>query len=142
MSSFFEKIRNALYRFMYGRYGSDALNRALLGLLVLLSLAAALLQAVPIVSIVLRVAECVLIFLVFFRMLSKNIQKRSEENRRFVARFGDAREIAARRRRQKQDTAHRYFTCRRCGTVCRLPKGRGKLIFTCPKCGETRQVKT
>ena len=140
--SFLQKLRDSMYRFMYGRYGTDALNRALLTLVVLLSIASIFLRIIPIVGLILRVIEYVLIFLIFFRMFSKNIAKRSEENRRFVARFGDAREIIARKQRQKQDSEHCYFTCRRCGTVCRLPKGRGKLIFTCPKCGETRKVKT
>ena len=140
--SFLQKLRNSMYRFMYGRYGTDALNRALLTLVVLLSIAGIFLRIIPIVGLILRAVEYLLIFLIFFRMFSKNIAKRSEENRRFVARFGDARAIIARKQRQKQDTAHCYFTCRRCGTVCRLPKGRGKLVFTCPKCGETRKVKT
>lgn len=140
--SFLQKLRDSMARFMYGRYGTDALNRALITLVVLISLAGVFLRIIPIVGLVLRVVEYVLIFLIFFRMFSKNIAKRSEENRRFVARFGDAREIIARKQRQKRDTAHCYFTCRRCGTICRLPKGRGKLVFTCPKCGETRKVKT
>lgn len=140
--SFLNKLRNALYRFMYGRYGTDALNRALLTLLVLLSLAGVFLRMIPVVGLIVRAAEYLLLFLIFFRMFSKNTEKRREENRRFVARFGDAKELMARKQRQRQDTAHRYFTCRRCGTVCRLPKGRGKLIFTCPKCGATRKVKT
>ena len=111
--SFLQKLRNSMYRFMYGRYGTDALNRALLTLVVLLSIAGIFLRIIPIVGLILRALEYGLIFLIFFRMFSKNIAKRSEENRRFVARFGDVREIIARRQRQKQDTEHCLF-CRRC----------------------------
>ena len=25
--------------------------------------------------------------------------------------------------------------CPKCGTVCRVPRGKGKIVITCPKCG-------
>jgi len=33
------------------------------------------------------------------------------------------------------DKDHKYFTCKACGTICRVPVGKGKIIITCPKCG-------
>ena len=40
------------------------------------------------------------------------------------------------------DKDHKYFTCKTCGTVCRVPVGKGKIIITCPKCGAQIQAKT
>ena len=33
------------------------------------------------------------------------------------------------------DKEHKYFTCPNCKTVCRVPRGKGKIVITCPKCG-------
>ena len=33
------------------------------------------------------------------------------------------------------DKEHKYFTCKNCGAICRVPAGKGKIIITCPKCG-------
>ena len=36
---------------------------------------------------------------------------------------------------RSMDKEHKYFTCPNCRTVCRVPRGKGKIIITCPKCG-------
>ena len=38
-------------------------------------------------------------------------------------------------RARHADKEHRYFTCKQCKTICRVPVGKGKIIITCPKCG-------
>ena len=40
-----------------------------------------------------------------------------------------------RKKNQLQDKDHKYFTCKNCSAVCRVPRGRGKIVITCPKCG-------
>jgi RNase P subunit RPR2 len=45
-------------------------------------------------------------------------------------------------RARRADREHRYFTCRQCGTICRVPVGKGKIVITCPKCGAEIRTKT
>ncbi len=37
---------------------------------------------------------------------------------------------------EPQDPAYNYFTCPKCRCALRVPKGKGKIQITCPKCGE------
>jgi uncharacterized paraquat-inducible protein A len=124
MSGFFEKMRAGFRRFMQGRYGSDKLNMALvwvsLGLYIL-----NLLIPVAAVKLGLILVSYVLIAWALFRMLSRNTYKRYHENRKylqFVERI--------------KDREHRYYDCPRCRQPVRVPRGKGKIAITCPKCRE------
>ena len=124
MSGFFEKMRAGFRRFMQGRYGSDKLNMALvwvsLGLYIL-----NLLIPVAAVKLGLILVSYVLIAWALFRMLSRNTYKRYQENRKylqFVERI--------------KDREHRYYDCPRCRQPVRVPRGKGKIAITCPKCRE------
>ena len=45
-------------------------------------------------------------------------------------------------RARRADRDHRYFVCKKCGAVCRVPVGKGKIIITCPKCGAQIHART
>ena len=77
--SFLYKIRDALARFMYGRYGHDHLNRALCFAILILYVLGLFLRKVPVLGVILYYLPTVLWFVVFFRMLSKNYAKRRRE---------------------------------------------------------------
>ncbi len=34
----------------------------------------------------------------------------------------------------KQDSMHKHFSCPCCKQIVRVPKGRGKIVITCPSC--------
>ena len=70
---FFQKIRNALYRFMYGRNGMDQLNLALMFLVLGIDLAAMLVRRVPVLYLILYWLSMVLWLVVIFRLFSKNL---------------------------------------------------------------------
>ena len=72
-----------------------------------------------------------LLFWANFRTFSRNTYKRYQENRRYL-RFMD----------QLRDKEHRYYTCPRCRQTVRVPKGKGKISITCPKCSERFIKKT
>ena len=38
-------------------------------------------------------------------------------------------------RNRDADREHRYFTCKNCKAICRVPAGKGRIVITCPKCG-------
>lgn len=77
-----------------------------------------------------------LLLYAYFRMLSRNVHKRYAENIAFMqktagvrAKFGQLQQRFALRK------TYRYFSCPHCRQQVRVPKGRGKISITCPKCG-------
>lgn len=135
---FFQRIGNGIARFMYGRNGMDQLNRALLVGYLLLSLlrsAAVLwLQSRPLV-LVCDLLLYVFAVLLIFRMFSKNLPRRQAENQRWISWRWRAKNRSTSARARHADKEHKYFTCKNCKAICRVPVGKGKIIITCPKCG-------
>ena len=140
----FERMRNGLIQFMYGRNGMDQLNRALL----VVYLVVWILRMLTAASIhgplyrVWDVLEGVLFILILFRMFSKNLYRRREENQKWVNWWWTVKRAGAGARARHADKDHKYFTCKNCKTICRVPVGKGKIIITCPKCGAQIQAKT
>ena len=116
--------------FMAGRYGTDKLNMAILGTGVAVCLISVFVQATA-VDLLLTVASYGLMFWAIFRTLSRNTYKRYQENRRFLMLLD-----------RIKDKEHRYFECPRCRQPVRVPKGKGKIAITCPKCREKFIKKT
>ena len=129
----FYKFRCAVARFMYGRNGMDQMNRALLrGYLVIL--VAQLIFSLLRLWIPARICESLLwVMMVFilFRMFSKNLTKRRAENQKFMGWIWKARNNAAGAKARRADKEHKYFTCR-CGAICRVPVGKGKIVIPVP----------
>ena len=125
-----KRISGFLRRFMMGRYGTDKLNMAILGAGVVLCLLVMLIR-VPVLVLVMTLLSYVLMFWAIFRMFSRNTYKRYQENRRFL-RFVE----------RLRDREHRYFDCPRCRQPVRVPRGKGKISITCPKCKEKFIKKT
>ena len=129
-------IRNAIQRFMYGRYGNDQLNLFLMGLYLLLYL----------VFIFVRIellywVGFALLFITLFRMLSRNIPRRQMENARFMRAAGPVLSWLRLRRTIHRDKEHVYFKCPSCGQQLRVPRGKGKITVTCRSCGAMFQEK-
>lgn len=128
---------------MYGRNGMDRLNQALLWvyLAVLVGQMVFSLLRLTLPAAICDMLIWLLMVFILFRMLSKNLPKRREENRRFVNWWGKVRGNAAGAKARRADKDHKYFTCK-CGAVCRVPVGKGKVVITCPKCGGQIHGKT
>ena len=122
-------------RFMYGRYGNDQLNRALCVLIIAIYILSLPLSLIPMVGRVLRFVNSFLWFLVLLRMLSRDVARRRGENEWFLSKIGPAKQLLRDLKLRRQDRDHKYFTCKNCSAVCRVPRGRGKIIITCPRCG-------
>jgi len=118
------KINNGLRNFMRGRYGSDKLNTALL-IVGLICCILAMFTGTGIVSFVLTVVSYIMMGIVIFRMLSRNTYKRYQENRKYL-RFWE----------RLRDKEHKHFDCPRCRQPVRVPRKKGKIAITCPKCKE------
>jgi len=130
-------MRNAIQRFMYGRYGNDQLNQ----FLIIAALVLSVLNLVFRASAVTLVAD-VLIVCCLFRMLSKNTYKRREENAKFMRKAQPAIKWLRLQQSIRKDKAHRYFKCPNCSQYLRVPRGKGKITVTCRSCGASFQEKS
>lgn len=142
--SFFQKIGNAIVRFMYGRNGMDQLNRTLFWGYIAVFLGQVLFSALrlQIPALICEIVLWPLMVLILFRMFSKNLPKRRTENQKFVNWWWGVKNRNASAKARHADKDHKYFTCKTCGTICRVPVGKGKIIITCPKCGAQIHAKT
>ena len=139
------KCKMALQRLMYGRNGSDQLGRAaIVGALVLdvVSIFAIRNRHLQLVGILLYWVAMALLLYAIFRAFSKNLYKRREENSKFLQWTWKVKNGRSAAKARHADTAHKYFTCKNCKTICRVPVGKGKVIITCPKCGAQIHGKT
>ncbi len=142
--SFFQKIGNTIVRFMYGRNGMDQLNRALfwgyMGIFLGQVLFSAMHLQLP--ALICEIVLWPMMVLILFRMFSKNLPKRRAENQKFLNWWWSVKSRSAGAKARHADKDHKYFTCKTCGTICRVPVGKGKIIITCPKCGAQIHAKS
>ena len=122
-------MRSWFQRFMSGRYGFDQLG----GFLCIVSFILVIVGAW--VSPVLYWLGLVLLIYCYFRVLSRNRSKRYSENLKYLSVQNKVVDWANRYcLRFKQRKQYRYFRCPQCGQQLRVPRGRGKISITCPKC--------
>lgn len=127
---FLNNLSASVRRFMTGRYGTDQLSMTMLGVSLVLCLIGAFVQ-VPAINLLLTAASYCLMFWAIFRSLSRNTYKRYQENRKFMKFF-----------EQLKDRNHRYYDCPNCRQPVRVPRGKGKIAITCPRCRERFVRKT
>ncbi len=131
-------LRNWLRNFMIGRYGPDQLYVALF----ILALALMLLSNIKYFGFLSFFAFAVL-FIAMFRMFSRNIVKRRAENDRFLRFYAPIKNsISGKGARKRDNKDFKFFKCPGCKNLLRVPKGKGKIQITCPRCGERFEKKT
>ena len=118
------KLTISLRRCMEGRYGNDKLNSAILGSALVMVILALFIRN-PLLNLILHGISYALMFWSIFRALSRNTYKRYQENRTFLKSVDRFR-----------DREHRYFDCPKCRQTVRVPRGKGKIAITCPRCKE------
>ena len=137
------KFQNALYRFMSGRYGSDQLNNFLL----IFALILLILNLFVIRNPYLATIIWIILIINIFRTYSRNIYKRRAENDKFLSLIQPVKKrinIIKSNKNDKihhpphpqglDDKMHKYFLCPNCKQTVRVPRGRGQITITCPKC--------
>ena len=136
MREWFHRLGDRFRQFMVGRYGPDGLNQ----FLSLVSLALLVLALFTHFGLLYWAGIAVLIWQ-YYRMFSRNISARTAENYKFYtlkqkgANWGRQQKI-----RWDNRKVYRYFRCPQCRQQLRVPRGRGRIQITCPKCG-TRFIK-
>ena len=127
-------MKEKLRQFMIGRYGVDDLSRAQIIVSMVLLLVSTFLSAFFRVNILYWLGLALLIYS-YFRILSRNVSKRYEENQRYLnAKYRAVVKKNNLKQRWAQRSTYRFFKCPQCKQTVRVPKGRGKICITCPKC--------
>ena len=127
---FTAKLSAGLRNFMSGRYGTDRLNMVILCVGLVASLLSVWVQSMPLNMIFFLLSYGMMIWAIC-RTLSRNTYKRYQENRKFLQFFD-----------RLKDREHRYFDCPKCRQMVRVPRGKGKISITCPRCKEKFVKKT
>ena len=121
---FSARFAAGLRSFMAGRYGTDKLNMVILCVGLAVSLLSVFFQYAPL-NLLFFVLSYGLMIWAIFRSLSRNTYKRYQENRKFLQITG-----------RLKDRHNRYFDCPKCRQMVRVPRGKGKISITCPRCHE------
>lgn len=126
MNSFKDKMA----RFMYGRYGMDQLSRNLSLICLVL-----LIVAMFVRNNVIYMIALVGIVYTYFRVFSRNISRRSEENEKYLKfHYKVVGKLNKIKFRITDSKTHRIFRCPSCSQKIRVPRGKGKISIKCPKC--------
>ena len=121
---FSARLSAGLRSFMAGRYGTDRLNMVILCTGLFCSLLSVWVKAMP-ANIIFWALSYGLMIWAIFRTLSRNTYRRYQENRTFLQFFT-----------RLKDRQNRYFDCPKCRQLVRVPRGKGKIAITCPRCKE------
>jgi phage FluMu protein Com len=148
------RFKEKLYRFMYGRYGTDQLYSFLTVLFFIVwAFEIIAVMIIPegtlqnIVSIIGGSLTMLLLIVMIFRSMSRNIYKRRRENEiylktsRAVKRFFGGNTSRKTKSLNRDDAQYIFRDCTKCGSVLRLPRRVGRHKTKCPRCSHSFYVK-
>ena len=125
-----EGLKQKFRKWMTGRYGVDELSKFCMIFLLILIVLSVFTRNPGVDFLIIA-----LLIISYFRMFSRNIQKRYQENQKYL---GIKNRIFGKVKKEKyimeQRKEFHIYTCPNCKQKIRIPKGKGKLSITCPKC--------
>lgn len=125
------RLRERFQRFMYGRYGMDGFGNFLLWGAIVLMLLSGLIK-VPL----LNTLSLVMLVYGYFRMFSRNRQKRYQENCTYYRYVNMVKDFFKKQKSyMQQRKTHHIYKCPQCKQKIRIPKGKGKVAIRCQRCG-------
>ena len=130
LRQFSARLAMGMQRFFVGRYGHDKLNMVILSAGLVLCIIGLFVKNVT-VDLILTLGSYVMLIWSLVRCFSRDTYKRYQENRRFLLLID-----------RIKDKNNRYFSCPKCKQMVRVPRGKGKISITCPKCREKFIKKT
>ena len=125
-------LREKIMQIIYNKYGNDNLNITLLGSALVL----AFLNVFFHIKVFYALQTLCLIFF-FIRFFSFNHQARMNENEKFlsfVSKFKNKSKDYNTVYTNESKQEYKFFKCKSCGAKLRVPKHKGKITITCPKC--------
>lgn len=126
------RFREKLMRFMQGRNGFDQFSQFLNMVVLVIFVLSLFIKWAPLYYI-----GIALLVYMYFRVFSKNIPKRYAENQKFCnMRYDFSIKKNKMKKEWEQRKIYRFYRCPMCKQKVRVPKGRGKICITCPKCRE------
>ncbi len=130
-------MKEKLHSFMSGRYGFDQFSRFLMGTALVLCILDLFVH-----SLFLNSWLVVIICYVYFRMFSRNHARRYQENQKFLQiKNSIIGKFNSEKRMMQQRKTHHIYKCPTCRQKIRIPRGKGRICITCPKC-KTEFTKT
>lgn len=130
MKRFFDELGYRIQQIMRYRYGADELSWVMMTV----SLISFVLFAITQQTILLSFAF-VLVVMTCMRCFSKNIYARRNELEKFYEVKGAIKKKADLLKMIWRDRkTYRYYRCKECKSILRVPKGKGKIEITCNKC--------
>ena len=78
----------------------------------------------------------------YLRIFSRNIYARQLENQRFMQFWWKLKNGRSKRPSREQRKNYKVFSCPTCKQKLRVPRGKGKISISCPKCGRSFIKKT
>ena len=128
-------MRDKLNKFMYQRYGNDELNNFIFKVVVVTLVISLFTKGTYLADIFYYISICLAIS-VYYRMFSKNFNKRYAERDSYIAYSNKFRaKIGKMKQHNVQRKSYAFFKCPSCKQKVRVPKNRGKISIHCPKCG-------
>lgn len=128
-------MKEKFFKFMEGRYGVDQFARFTLGVALVAIVVSAFFRNGNTFGAVLDTIGLLALIYTYFRMFSRDISKRSAENQKYLSIMG---QLKARFRKEqnlmKQRKDYHIYSCPSCGQKIRMPRGKGKVEISCPKC--------
>lgn len=126
------KFISKIQKFMQGRYGSDELSNFLLKVYILLFIIDLFIN-----SNIITILELIIVLIMFYRFLSKNIYTRQKENKKYLKiKSNFLKPFNNIKRNFKERDYHVYKKCPKCKSTLKLPlpSKRGLQHVKCPKC--------
>ena len=132
-------MKEKLMRFMQGRYGVlDALGKCLLILGLVLAFFAPIFTGDHAIGVVFYLLGWAALIYAYFRMFSRNVRKRYDENVKFLNKTAKIRGFfKVQKNLMSQRKEYHIYTCPGCRQKIRIPRGKGRIEIRCPKCGTT-----
>ena len=138
MRNFLQNFAYKLQRFMIGRYGTDELNI----LLSIIGFILVILSFVPPMRF-LYIPAFILLLFSLFRSYSRNISAQQKERRIYLnLKYKISSPFSLTAKKWRDRKTHKYYRCKKCKAIMRVPKGKGKIEITCPKCANKIIKKT
>ncbi len=130
------KFGDRYIKFMKDRYGIDELYKFLLLICFVL-----LVINTFISNNIIRLFEVLLIVIIFYRYMSKNIKLRKKENDKYLEiKDKIIKLFDYNKKKYKDRNTHMYKKCPKCKQKIRLPLKKGKHTVKCPNCGNRFDV--